>query len=252
MKEQVHVSHEMITLVGQGVCPDTRLPEGWIAYLFRCGGEGKSDLLHYREALAEGEIEDSVLVFFVAASACERLFEARPQKAATWHLPSRLLALANSIIHCEATGEAATTLRLARSIELLCQIHVAFEDGATLVPVERDSGFSELDVARIAMARRSLDQSWHEKLTIAQLARIAGINRDKLVRGFHEIYGTTIAQALTERRLAEARQMLLSSQLPVSTIAYRCSYLNNASFTRAFNRRYGIAPSELRRQGIAA
>lgn len=252
MKEQVHVSHEMITLVGQGAALDARLPEGWIAYLFRCGNESKSDLLHYRETLTQGEVEDSILVFFVAASACERLFKARPQGAATWHLPSRLLTLANAIIHCEGTGEAATTLRLARSIELLCQVHAAFEDGATLVPVERDGGFSELDVARIAMARRALDQSWHEKLTVPQLARIAGVNRDKLVRGFQEIYGTTIAQALTERRLAEARHMLLSSELPVSTIAFRCSYLNNASFTRAFNRRYGISPSELRRQGIAA
>lgn len=252
MKEQVRVSHEMVTLVGQGAAPGAMLPDGWVAYLFRCGGEGNSDLLHYREAIAEGEIEDSLLVFFVAASACERLFQSRPRSASTWHLPNRLLALANSIIHCEATGEAATTLRLARSIELLCQIHVALEDGVSLVPVERDGGFSELDIARIATARRTLDQSWHEKLTIPQLARIAGVNRDKLVRGFHQIYGTTIAQALTERRLAEARKMLLSSELPVSTIAYRCSYLNNASFTRAFTRRFGIAPSELRRQGIAA
>lgn len=252
MKELVQVSHEMVTLVGHGSAPAAHLPDGWLAYVFKLGGEGKSGLLNYREALAEGEIEDAVLVFFVAASACQRLFRIRPVGPATWHLPSRLLALANSIIHCEAMGEAATTLRLARSIELLCQVHAAFEDGTTLVPVERDSGLSELDVARIAMARRALDQSWNEKLTIPQLARIAGVNRDKLVRGFHEIYGTTIAQALTERRLAEARSMLLCSELPVSTIAYRCSYLNNASFTRAFTRYYGIAPSELRRQGVAA
>ena len=52
--------------------------------------------------------------------------------------------------------------------------------------------------------------------------------------------------------LAEARRMLLATDLPVASVAYRCSYQNNAAFTRAFNRRFGVPPTALRRTGAAA
>ena len=110
-------------------------------------------------------------------------------KSAPWvltgnrHLPSALRILALGIVACEADGEALQALRLARSIELLCQVHAALADG-TLLPSASEGWFSETDIARIAAARRLIDQRWHEKLTIGQLARSVGINRDKLVRGF--------------------------------------------------------------------
>ncbi len=50
----------------------------------------------------------------------------------------------------------------------------------------------------------------------------------------------------------QARQMLAASDLPVASIGYRCGYLNNASFTRAFSRRFGIAPTQLRLGQLAA
>jgi len=84
------------------------------------------------------------------------------------------------------------------------------------------------------------------------LAREVGVNRDKLVRKFRELYGETIHDALSERRLREARTMLLSSDLPVSSVAHQCSYLSNASFSRAFSRRFGLAPTALRHGGVAA
>ena len=48
------------------------------------------------------------------------------------------------------------------------------------------------------------------------------------------------------------RSRLAASDLPVGSIGYRCGYSNNASFTRAFSRRYGIAPTRLRALEVAA
>ena len=100
--------------------------------------------------------------------------------------------------------------------------------------------------------RRLVDERWHEKLTLDGIARACGINRDKLSRGFRTIYNSTVADVLAENRLSGARRMLLATDLPVATVGYRCGYLNNASFTRAFSRRYGLAPSLLRHGAIAA
>lgn len=46
--------------------------------------------------------------------------------------------------------------------------------------------------------------------------------------------------------------LLIETDLPVATIGYRCSYLNNAAFSRAFTRRFGVAPTALRRSVLAA
>ena len=251
MKLAVKVSDEMTTLVGSGAVPSVDLPEDAVVFHFAIAEEGASPMLRYRDNGNVAELEAAPLVLVVSRAACARLFPVRPNRPQSWHLLTAQVALAQSIIDCEAHGEAQSTLRLARSIELLCQIHAALAEG-NLVSTGGEGTLTERDVARIASARRVVDQRWAEKLTIAELSRAAGVNRDKLARGFRDIYGATIAEVLSERRLSEARRLLLASDLPVATVGYRCSYFNNASFTRAFTRRFGLPPSELRRVGIAA
>lgn len=251
MKVAIEVSDEMVTLIGQGAPPAVDLRDESVVFAFVGLGAEMQPVLEFRNNASLAGLSECALVLVVSRAACLRLFRASPDAARTWHLPSSLRALAMAIVDCEAVDEARSTLRLARSIELLCQIHAALADGA-LVPAGGEGAMSERDVARIASVRQVVDQRWHEKLTIAELARVGGVNRDKLVRGFRDLYGATIAEILAERRLAEARRMLLATDLPVASVAYRCSYQNNAAFTRAFNRRFGVPPSQLRRTGAAA
>ena len=60
------------------------------------------------------------------------------------------------------------------------------------------------------------------------------------------MFDCSVAEAIAERRLGGAHQLLLVTDLPVSAIGYRCGYSNNASFARAFSRRFGLAPSQVR------
>ena len=91
-----------------------------------------------------------------------------------------------------------------------------------------------------------------ETATLDGISRACGLNRAKLTRGFRDLFGCTIAQALAERRLSHARRMLLSTDKPVSSIGYENGYLNNASFARAFGRRFGVSPSDYRARQVAA
>lgn len=251
MKQLVSVSEEMLTLVGLGALPELSCPPGSVVFHFAGLGDESAPRLHFRAACDLAGLEQAPLAFVVSRAACARLFSHCPEIDQSWHLPASLVSLARAILDCEAVAEARSTLRLARSIELLCQIHAALAEG-TLISTEGESSLSERDVARIASARRLVDQRWAEKLTIAELSRAAGVNRDKLARGFRDLYGATISEILSERRLTEARRLLLASDIPVASVAYRCSYLNNAAFTRAFTRRFGLPPSEYRRMGLAA
>ena len=151
-----------------------------------------------------------------------------------------------------AQARRGTTLRGAKCVELFCETFAALVDDALVPPPMPKPRLSERDTRRIVHARLVIDEQWREKLTLDAIARTCGVNRAKLTRGFRALFGVTIADAIAERRLGGARQMLLATDLPVSSVGYACGYQNNASFTRAFSRRFGVVPTRLRAAGLAA
>lgn len=167
------------------------------------------------------------------------------------HMPTDLRAIVIALVDCRLPGPARDTLRLAKSIELLC---ATFEKLAAddLVAADATGELKEVDARRIVAARRLIDERWNEKLTLDSIARACGLNRAKLTRGFRSMFDMTVADAIADMRLGGASEMLRSTDLPVSSIGYRCGYLNNASFTRAFSRRYGVAPTRYRAHRLAA
>ena len=145
----------------------------------------------------------------------------------------------------------APTERSAKAIELLCETWAALDAGG-LIPVAGDSDLSQADSRRLLEARRLIDEQWGRKLSLHDIAACCGLNREKLTRGFRKMFDCSVAEALAERRLSEASRMLVTTDLPVSSIGYENGYLNNASFARAFGRRFGLSPSDYRAARVAA
>lgn len=242
---RIDVSPEMVTFIGAGL-PDTDdLPAEPLMLVFRLG---RTPTL----TIADPQPSDAGdLICFVASAACRRVFGHVPHGPARYHLPCDLRALVLAIRDCPLPAEAGATLRLAKSIELLCAMFAAL-DGDALIAADGDGALSELDTRRMVIARRLIDERWREKLTLDTVARAAGLNRAKLTRGFRATFGMSVADAIAEQRLGGAREMLLATDLPVSSVGYACGYLSNASFTRAFARRYGLVPTRLRAGRAAA
>jgi len=247
VKQRIHVSHEMLSFVGVGAVPVSGWPHNVVGVSFRLDD---TSLAFHVEPTAVAML-DSDLALIVTAEACHRIFGFVPGDDMRWHLPSDLRALILAILECRLPGEARDTLRLAKSIELFCATFEHLTAG-TLVPTDSAGDLSEMDARRIIAARRLIDERWHEKLTLDSIARACGINRAKLTRGFRAMFDTSVADAIAELRLGGAGQMLRSTDLPVSSIGYKCGYLNNASFTRAFSRRFGVAPTQYRAHRLAA
>lgn len=190
------------------------------------------------------------VVLAADAGLCRRTFGIAPSVPANFRLSDQVRAIGLSIRDCHLPDRAKQAFRFAKSIELLCLIFQNISaDG--FLPAGAGK-LSELDARRIMTARRIIDEHWREKLTLASIARASGLNRAKLTRGFRSMFACSVADAIAERRMAGARDLVLATDLPISCIGYRCGYLNNASFARAFSRRFGLAPTRLRADRIAA
>lgn len=257
MMEFIPVSPEMMALVGCGSFGVHDLPTDPVAFEVHFGDRRTPASLRFHAdpaaTLSECKSGELRLLQIVARSACERLLGGPLEwdEGSVRYLPAGLQAIAAAVRDCRLPAAAALPYRLAKNIEFVCELMEAQRRGE-LEEGTPSTGLSSADRARIAAARQLIDCAWSEKLTLEQIARKCGINRGKLARGFRELYRCTVSEALVERRLAEAQRQLIATDLPIALIGYRNGYQNNAAFTRAFGRRFGLSPSTYRTSGMAA
>jgi AraC family transcriptional activator of pyochelin receptor len=244
-KRTILVSAEFTSFVGRGACDAAALPYDPVILGFGDIGEPAVSVLAIDE-IGE-DAGDDLVVFAIGRAACARLFGIIPKAQGSWYLPADLRGLGRAIVAVEGDGEAQDMLRAARSVELLHRLFATFGDDR-MVEVQGATTLSETDVLLIATAHQIVQENWQQPLTVSSVARRCGLNKSKLTRGFRDLYRCTVPEAVSERRLGRAREMLAESDLPVSTVGYRCGYASNASFTRAFARRFGMTPTDLRRK----
>lgn len=248
-KRSVVISSEFTSFVGRGPCDIASLPSDALLLGFGDIGEPAVMMLTYDDL--GDEAIDHLVVFAISRGACLRLFDMLPKTEGRWYLPADLRGLGRAVVAVDGDGPAPTMLRAARSMELLCQLFAALE-AERMVEVGGATTLSESDIARVAAAHQLVNERWQEKLTVSTVARRCGLSKAKLTHGFRQLYQCTVPEAVSARRLEHARQLLAQSDLPISSIGYRCGYLSNASFTRAFARRFGMAPTEMRRLEMTA
>lgn len=257
--QQVIVSHEMTILRGRGPFADVKTPEGAMAVVFGLGSIHACASLalfgagRVTELLARDE-PGARIVLLLAPAVVPRI-EGRtlPETDAhrNFHLPAELRAIVLALRDCERRGEAGDIYLAAKGIELVYETWAQLDAG-TLTPLAIDSALSRAASERIVRARQMIDDRSNEKLTLEHIASVCGLNREKLTRGFRDMFACSVAEAIAERRLTQASRMLATTDLPVSSIGYENGYMNNASFSRAFGRRFGVSPSDFRARQLAA
>jgi len=82
--------------------------------------------------------------------------------------------------------------------------------------------------------------------TVESLARMMGASRSAFAQRFATVVGETPAKYVLRVRMHQARQWLARDGMRVSVAASRLGYDSEASFSRAFKRVMGVAPSHFR------
>ena len=107
---------------------------------------------------------------------------------------------------------------------------------------------SKQDITYIRQAKTILDENFDKHITIPTLARQTGINEAKLKEGFKELYQASIHSYLQQLRLEKAKQLLLTTNMPVTDITYHIGYSHVTHFTTLFKKETGLTPTEWRRE----
>jgi AraC-like DNA-binding protein len=92
-----------------------------------------------------------------------------------------------------------------------------------------------------------IDAHLAERITLYQLARMAGLSTGHFSRVFKQTFGVPTHAYLIRRRVERAQSLMLSTQLPLSEVALACGLSDQSHFTRVFRRIVGETPNAWRR-----
>ncbi|ABI91912.1 helix-turn-helix domain protein [Burkholderia ambifaria AMMD] len=104
----------------------------------------------------------------------------------------------------------------------------------------------------VRAAIRHLSRTLNDPPTVEQLARAVGTHEKRLSRAFRDNLGQTVFEYLRHERLRIAQDLLDTTSLSIASIAKEIGFSTPANFATAFRERFGITPTEWRRQRDAA
>lgn len=97
----------------------------------------------------------------------------------------------------------------------------------------------------VAKAIHRLDSAPQARVSLAELAALAGVSRFQLLRGFAREVGITPHAYLVQRRVRLARRLLADGRTPAEA-AIQAGFADQSHLTRAFVRHLGITPGRYR------
>lgn len=86
------------------------------------------------------------------------------------------------------------------------------------------------------------------ELSVQQLAQHVNISRTQLYLNIKRLTEQTPSQFVLNIKMAQARKMILNTNMTSSEISYKLGYCNPNHFSRQFKEFYGASPSEFRKK----
>lgn len=158
-----------------------------------------------------------------------------------------------------ATGwPAATVLRERRAYAALCAVHALLDSDRSAAEKERalsgllallrrrvtrGAGVAPQAGTRLAALRATLAARCDEPWPLGEMARLAGLGREQLIRAFRADTGMTPHAWLLDQRINQAKPLLRAGQ-PLAEIAYRLRFADQSHFQRAFKARVAATPKQ--------
>ena len=86
------------------------------------------------------------------------------------------------------------------------------------------------------------------EFTANTIADILHLSRTQLDRRMKQLVGKTISAYLLDRRMMHARELLLTSDMPIVDVAVKCGFDDTSYFSRVFRNYHSKTPSDVRKE----
>lgn len=125
---------------------------------------------------------------------------------------------------------------------------ILFMDILTLLGRAGKSGHKERKVNPALAAVSYLNIHFRDPLSISKLTRITHLSKRSLYRRFYELTGMTPGNYCRQKQLESAADLLRSSTLSLSDIAFECGICDSNYLIKLFFRRFGMTPGQFRQK----
>jgi len=100
------------------------------------------------------------------------------------------------------------------------------------------------DMGRIADVQKIVDANLADPPSLAELAKMTGLNKFKLKIGFKEMFDSTIYEYARRERMNWAKSLMDSGNFSVSETAWEVGYTNVSHFIACFKKHFFISPGQ--------
>jgi AraC-like DNA-binding protein len=100
---------------------------------------------------------------------------------------------------------------------------------------------------RIRPVLAYVDRHRRESITLDDVAQVVHVSPSRVRHVFKDVTGVSFKEYVTHVRVAEAKRLLLATDLSVAEVAGAVSYTNLHQFYRVFYRSCAMSPGEYRR-----
>jgi AraC-like DNA-binding protein len=132
---------------------------------------------------------------------------------------------------------ADATLR--RALALVNRRHAAARSAAARAAADRRE--------QIRPVLAYVDRHCRESITLEDVAEVVHVSPSRVRHVFKDVTGVSFKEYVTQVRVAEAKRLLLSTDLSVADVARAVSYTNLHQFYKVFYRSCAMSPAEYRR-----
>lgn len=92
-----------------------------------------------------------------------------------------------------------------------------------------------------------IEENLSQKITVEELAELAGYSKYHFIRKFKEQTGATVMEYINSLRLSAASELLITTKLPISIVGERAGIPNTSYFIKLFSKEYAMTPLEFRK-----
>ena len=157
-------------------------------------------------------------------------------------MPKALKTAAEQLGFVKQNNVSERLFREAKALEIM-----SYKLGQLEKLKEENINYKRSYVERIYHAAEILEKNFVDPPGIFDIANTVGLNHNKLINGFKDVYELTPFEYLSKKRLHKAAELIKKDEYKITDAAFGVGYYNLSHFAKIFKKEFGLNPSEYKK-----